>query len=169
MGRDDSSDQYFGLNLWEESSAALTPLAQAKLLSSWVEVGLQYSRRKRSSFRRSSSTLKTAVVLLTGASTIILGVQNLDFWAGLGFALVALATVLAAIEPFFSWRSRWLLMEEQVYRFYRLQDDIVMTVARRGAAQLTHDDVADFYARYSAIWDETSERWMEHRRASGAG
>jgi len=62
-------------------------------------------------------------VILTGASTIILGVQNLDFWAGFGFALVALATVLAAIEPFFSWRSRWLLMEEQVYKFYRLRDD----------------------------------------------
>jgi hypothetical protein len=106
-------------------------------------------------------------VLLTGASTIILGVQDLDFSAGLGFALVALATVLAAIEPFFSWRSRWLLMDEQVYRFYRLRDDIIMAVARRGADQLTHDEVGELYSRYSTIWDETSERWMEHRRASG--
>jgi hypothetical protein len=49
--------------------------------------------------------------VLSGASTIILGVQNLDFRAGLGFALVALTTVVAAVEPFFNWRSRRLLME----------------------------------------------------------
>jgi hypothetical protein len=42
-----------------------------------------------------SSTLKAATVILSGASTIILGVQNLDFWAGLGFTPVALATVFA--------------------------------------------------------------------------
>jgi hypothetical protein len=70
-------------------------------------------------------------VILTRSSTIILGVQNLNVWAGLGFTLVASATALAAIEPFFSWRSRWLLMKEQVHKFYRLRDDIIMAVARR--------------------------------------
>src|SRR5690349_11567610 len=73
---------------WSEIRESLTPLEQARLLGRWVEIGLQYSRRKRSSFRRASSILKAATVLLTGASTIILGVQNLDFWAGFGFALV---------------------------------------------------------------------------------
>jgi hypothetical protein len=149
--------------------AALTPFEQAKVIEDWVEIGLQYSRRKRSSFRLASSVLKTATVALAGSSTIILGIQNLDFWAGLGFALVALATVLAAVEPFFSWRSRWLLMEEQVYRFYRLRDDIIMAVARRSPDELTNEDVAAFYARYTKIWDETSARWMEYRRASGSG
>jgi hypothetical protein len=151
----------------DELKVGLSPLEQAKLLREWVEIGLHYSRRKRTSFRRASSVLKAATVVLSGASTVILGVQNLDFWAGLGFALVALVTVLAAIEPFFSWRSRWLLMEEQVYRFYRLRDDLIMAAA--GRSQLTQQDVDSFYERYSTTWDQTSERWMEYRRASGSG
>ena len=43
--------------------------------------------------------------------------QDLDFWSGLGFSLVALVTVINAVEPFFNWRSRWVLMEEAQYRF----------------------------------------------------
>lgn len=154
---------------WGELKPALTPLQQAELLRDWIEIGLQYSRRKRTSFRRASSTLKAATILLSGASTIILGVQNLDFWAGIGFALVALTTVVAAIEPFFNWRSRWVLMEEQVYEFYRLRDDLIMAVAKRDVDRLTNENVAEYYARYSRIWDETSERWMEYRRASESG
>jgi hypothetical protein len=60
-----------------------------------------------------------ASLILSGASTIILGLQNLDFWTELGFSLVAIATRVNALEPFFAWRSRWVLMEETQYRFYR--------------------------------------------------
>jgi hypothetical protein len=49
--------------------------------------------------------------------------QDLDFWTGLGFALIALATAENTFEPFFAWRSRWVLMEEAQYEFYRLRDD----------------------------------------------
>lgn len=50
--------------------------------------------------------MKVAALTLSAAATIILGVQDLDFWAGLGFSLVALATAVSAVEPFFNWRSR---------------------------------------------------------------
>jgi hypothetical protein len=45
---------------------------------------------------------------LSASSTVILGLQDLDFWASVGFSLVALSTVVTAVEPFFNWRAMGL-------------------------------------------------------------
>jgi hypothetical protein len=147
----------------------LTPIQLAEQLNDRIAAAIAYTRRKRTGFRSASSILKLGTIALSAASTIILGVQDLDFWTGVGFALVALATVGAAIEPFFNWRSRWVLMEEQLYRFHRLQDDLAMTVAATGEDRLAQATIEGFYREYRAIWDSTSERWLENRRQSERG
>jgi len=118
-----------------------------------------------------SSATKVLSLLMSGAATIILGLQNLTFWAGLGFSLVALTTVVNAIEPFFNWRSRWVLAEEAQHGFYRLQEDLEYMVATRRPEELRIDDLEEFYGRYKKTWNDFSEKWLEHRRqvAEGSG
>jgi hypothetical protein len=104
----------------------------------------------------------------SAASTVILGLQDLDFWTGLGFALIALVTAVNTFEPFFAWRSRWVLMEEAQYEFYRLRDDAIFYMAATPTDQLDPDKVRALFDQYQGIWDRLSSRWLEFRRA-GSG
>jgi hypothetical protein len=42
-------------------------------------------------------------LVLAVSSTIILGLQQLNFWTGLAFSFVAVGTLVSAVEPFFNW------------------------------------------------------------------
>lgn len=105
--------------------------------------------------------------MLSAASTVILGLQNLDPWAGLALACVALVTLLGAVEPFFNWRSRSVLMEEAQYRFRRLADDLEYLLATTPADELTFDRLDEVFGRYQTIWDDLGRTWLEHRREPG--
>ncbi len=147
----------------------LTALELAMDLVSRIERGHAYARVKKRRFRASSSWLKLVVLGLSATSTIILGLQDLDFWTGLAFALVAVTTVLAPLEPFFAWRSRWILMEETSYRFQRLRDDVTYYVASHQPDELDRDVVRTMFDQYQTIWNQLSERWLEHRQTSEQG
>jgi len=95
-----------------------------------------------------------------------MGLRNLNAWAGLALACVALVTLLGAVEPFFNWRSRSVLMEEAQYRFQRLADDLEYLVASTPAEELTFDQLSEIFGRYQTIWDDLSRAWLEHRRES---
>jgi hypothetical protein len=102
----------------------LSPYETALRVREQIVLGSTYARRKKRSFRLFASSVQGISLFLAAASTVILGLQDLNLWAGLAFSLVAIITVINAIEPFFNWRSRWILMEEGQHRFYRLQDDL---------------------------------------------
>jgi len=131
-----------------------------------IETANRYARTKKSRFRRSSTALRVTALIPSATSTIILGLQNLDFWAGLGFSLVAVTTVVNAVEPFFAWRSRWVLMEETQYRFYRLRDDVTFYIASTPAGQLDAHVLKSMFEQYQNIWDQLGSRWLETRRPS---
>jgi hypothetical protein len=150
--------------------AGLSPYETALQLRTWTLSANGYSRDRKARFRLFSTGTKVLSLVLSGAATIILGLQNLTFWAGLGFSLVALTTTINAIEPFFNWRSRWVLAEEAQHRFYRLQEDLEYLVATRRPDELMAEDLEKLYVRYQEIWDHFAGEWLEHRRrASGAG
>ncbi|MGW0769098.1 DUF4231 domain-containing protein [Streptomyces sp. NPDC002676] len=142
----------------------LSPEESAALLLDKIRQGNGYARGKKQRFRRSASVTKILTLALSAASTIILGLQNLNTWAGLAFALVALGTLLGAVEPFFNWRSRWVLMEEAQHRFQRLADDLEYLVASTPVDELTYDQLGEVFDRYQTIWDDLSRTWLEHRR-----
>ncbi|GHE00059.1 DUF4231 domain-containing protein [Streptomyces alanosinicus] len=142
----------------------LSPRETAALLLNKIHQGNDYARSRKQRFRRSASATKILTLALSAASTIILGLQSLNTWAGLAFALVALGTLLGAVEPFFNWRSRWVLMEETQYRFQRLADDLEYLMASTAADDLTHDHLGEIFGRYQTIWDDLSRTWLEHRR-----
>ncbi|WP_228718573.1 DUF4231 domain-containing protein [Kitasatospora acidiphila] len=133
-----------------------------------IQQGSTYARSKKKRFRLASSALKVLTLSLSAASTIILGLQSLNFWAGLAFALVAVVTLLGAVESFFNWRSRWVLMEETQYRFRRLADDLEYLIASTPTANLTHDQLQPIFDEYQSVWAHLGERWLQERRTLSA-
>jgi hypothetical protein len=171
---DGNSDtrQQPGLSPWArpatgEMRAGLTPYEAAVQLRDWVLLGNGYMRSRKIRFRRAAAVTKMTGLAMSAAATIILGVQNLTFWAGLGFSLVALTTVLNSIEPFFNWRSRWVFAEEAQHQLYQLQDDLERLVATKEPAALRHTDVEEVYRRYCEVWRRFGAQWMEERRRGG--
>jgi hypothetical protein len=72
----------------------LTPLDLAYDLLSRIERGNRYVRTRKDQFRVRSSVLKIISLMMSVTATIILGLQNLSFWPGLAFSLVALVTAV---------------------------------------------------------------------------
>jgi hypothetical protein len=100
------------------------------------------------------------------SSTIILGLQTLNVWTGIAFSLIAVVTTVNSLEPFFAWRSRWVLMEETQSKFYKLRDDVSYYIASNKPEELEETQIRQFFDRYQMIWDQLSNRWLEYRRAS---
>lgn len=78
-------------------------------------------------------------------SRIILGLQKLNVWTGIAFSLVAVVTAVNTLEPFFAWRSRWVLMEEAQYQFYRLRDELTYYIAANEPDQLDESRLRDMF------------------------
>jgi hypothetical protein len=148
----------------EEIPAGLSPYEVAVQLRREIKSSLDYMQLRKRRFRVFSSGIKLLSLAISASATIILGLQDLTLWAGLGFALVALVTVINAVEPFFNWRSRWVLAEEAQYRFYRVKDDLDYLVATRPKEQLQIEDLNEFYKRYQENWSKFSEEWLQNRR-----
>ncbi|MFE0462997.1 DUF4231 domain-containing protein [Kitasatospora sp. NPDC058965] len=147
------------------AGAGLTAVETAGHLLARIRQGNAYARTRKKRFRLASSALRLLTLTLSAASTVILGLQNLSFWAGLAFALVAVVTLLGAVESFFNWRSRWILLEETQYRFRRLADDLEYLVASTPADALTHAQLKPLFDEYQAVWAQLGERWLAERRS----
>jgi hypothetical protein len=146
-------------------SPGLSPLELAQDLLSRIERGNTYARARKKRFRRSSTVVRLVSLSLLVASTIILGLQDLKFWAGLGFALVAVVTVVNTVEPFFAWRARWILMEETQSQFYRLRDELTYYIASTPPNEVEPAKIRAMFDEYQKIWDQLGARWLEFRRS----
>jgi hypothetical protein len=144
------------------------PLAAADRLAASIQDAIRYTSTRKASFMRKSTVVRVGALALSGASTVILGLQDLDFWASLGFALVALSTVAGGIESFFNWRSRWVFAEEAQAYFYQLDDDLKFLLVSKGEAELTIADVRLLFDQYQEIWRRFSSQWTEERRRGAA-
>ena len=149
--------------------AGLTPLELANQLLELVIAGNSYAHSRKKRFIRRSSAVRAVTLILSTASTIILGLQDLDFWTGLGFSFTAVVTVASAVEPFFAWRFRWILMEEAQYHFYKIRDEILYRIASKSAAELSRSDIDELYEEYKTVWKNLSQQWLEHRRHATTG
>ncbi|MER7761679.1 SLATT domain-containing protein [Streptomyces sp. NPDC097619] len=136
-------------------------------LTERLREGTAYARGKKRRFGRRASATKVASLVLSAASTVILGLQDLNAWADLALACVAVVTLLGAVEPFFDWRSRAVLMEEAQYRFHRLADDLAYLLATTPPEELTVERIDGLFARYQLVWDDLSRGWLDHRRETG--
>jgi hypothetical protein len=144
----------------------LTPLELGQDVIARIERANQYARSRKGRYRRRSAIVKVSALAMSATSTIILGWQDLDFWSGLAFSLVALTTIVNALEPFFAWRSRWVLMEETQYRLYRLRDELSYYLASHQPDELDVTRINQMFDQYQRIWDQLGDRWLEYRRTA---
>lgn len=142
----------------------LTPVELVYDLISRIERGNDYARDRKRRFKLKSVIVKAGALVLSATSTIILGLQNLDGWTGFAFALVTVVTVVSALEPFFAWRSLWVLMEQSEQRFYHLRDEVTFYLAATPPDQLDPAVIREHFGDYQAIWDQLGSRWLEHRK-----
>jgi hypothetical protein len=142
----------------------LSPRELAIWVRSEAVRGIAWAQPRKKRFRSAASITRMVTLGLSGASTVILGLQDLDFWASLGFSLVALSTVVAAVEPFFNWRSRWVLMEEAQAELRRIRDELDYLLATSGDGELRREHIEPFFERSQQVWRQTSTRWLDQRR-----
>jgi hypothetical protein len=144
----------------------LSPLELTSDLLSRIDRGNQYARSKKKKFQRRSTTLRIVSLIMSVASTLILGWQDLNFWSGLAFALITVVTVVNTLEPFFAWRSLWVVMEEAQSKFYRLRDEVSYYLAAVAPDDLDSARIRTMFDSYQQIWDDMNHRWLENRRPS---
>ncbi|MFB8008323.1 SLATT domain-containing protein [Nocardia sp. NPDC056000] len=143
--------------------SGLTPFELATYVCKQIDAGHAYAQRRKHQNRRRSVVLRVAAIALSAASTIILGLQNLDPWTGTAFALVAVVTAISALEPFFAWRSLWVAMEKASYRFHRIRDALEFYVANTPADQLDVAQIRATFDEYQRIWEDLSTSWLRFR------
>jgi hypothetical protein len=141
------------------------PLRDAFLLfRDLVSSDMDWADLRKARFRSSASWIKSGTLLLTAASTVVLGIQAIPSRATIALPMVALVTALGGFEGFFNWRSRWILMEECQYRLNRLRDEIDYYVVITPEADLTREQLDAFFRQQQQIWADVSRRWIEFRK-----
>ena len=104
------------------------------------------------------------MLLLTAAATVVLGIEAIPSRAAIALPMVALVTVFSALDSFYNWRSRWVLMEEAQYRMNRLRDEIDYYIITTPAAELKEERLKEFFLDQQATWNDVSRRWVEFHK-----
>ena len=133
-----------------------------------VSSDMDWVHRRKARFRARASWARVLTLLLTASSTVVLGFTWLTARASIALPMVALVTVISALEPFFNWRYRWILMEETQYRLQRLRDEMDYYLVTTPKAEARKADFDRFFREQQKIWAETSRRWIEYRRLDPA-
>lgn len=133
-----------------------------------VSADMDWVDSRKAKFRRSASRVKLGALILAALSTVVLGIEVIPGRSWVALPLVAAVTVLSGLEPFFNWRSRWVLMEETQYRLNRLRDemDYYLTLTPSDAVERAKLD--EFFNEQQRIWNEVSRRWIEFRALDAA-
>jgi len=129
-----------------------------------VSADMEWVDSRKVRFRRRASWTKVLTLVLTAASTVVLGIQAIPARASIALPMVALVAVLSALEGFFNWRARWVLMEESQYRLNRLRDEMDYYLVATPSADVQRDKLDDFFHEQQEIWRDVSQRWIEFRK-----
>lgn len=132
-----------------------------------VSADMDWADSRKVRFRTSASVIKVLALILTALSTIVLGIPAIPARASIALPLVALVTLLTALEGFFNWRSRWVLMEETQYRLNRLRDEIDYYLVATPSSEVTWERLNEFFQDQQIIWGDVSHRWVEFRKHDG--
>jgi hypothetical protein len=68
---------------------------------------------------------------------------------------VAVVTTVNTLEPFYAWRSRWVLMEEAQYKFYRLRDEVTYYIGASQPDQLDESRIRNMFDEYQQNLERT--------------
>lgn len=146
-------------------AAGLNPFELAERIRESLYEAKDYARWRRKSWRALSSGTHLLVLVFSATATIILGLAELNGLAQWGFIFSALVTTLGSVEPFFNWRSRWVLAEEALSKWHRIEEDLTIYVAETKKDGLDEAHILTFYDQYCQVWNQFSNQWLEQRRS----
>jgi hypothetical protein len=129
-----------------------------------VSADMDWADSRKSRFRLRASCAKVAALALTAASTVVLGISAIPGRAAIALPMVALVALISALEPFFNWRARWVLMEETRYRLNRIRDEMDYYLVTTPAADLDRDRLHGFFTDQQDVWQDASRQWVEFRK-----
>ena len=147
--------------------SGLSALEIANLVNSRFELAVNYANTRRNSWRAGSSLVHWTTLGASAAATIVLGLSNLGTLGSIGFILSALVTTISAIEPFFNWRSRWVMAEEALADWYRGQQELELYISSTPEEAIDLTVIHSFDTARDATWRRFSKQWIAERR-SGA-
>ncbi len=129
-----------------------------------VSADMDWADSRKTRFRWRASCVKVVSLVLTAASTVVLGIPAIPARASIALPMVAMVAALGAAETFFNWRSRWVLMEETQYRLNRLRDEMDYYLVATPSAEFQRERLDRFFADQQAIWSDVSQRWIAFRK-----
>jgi Protein of unknown function (DUF4231) len=129
-----------------------------------VSADMDWADDRKDRFRRRASCAKVASLVLAAASTVVLGIAAIPGRVAIALPMVALVTLISALEPFFNWRSRWVLMEEAQYRLNRIRDEMDYYLVTTPGADLDRGRLFRFFTEQQGIWRDVSRKWIEFRK-----
>lgn len=125
---------------------------------------MDWADSRKTRFRWRATCIKVVSLVLTAASTVVLGIDAIPARASIALPMVASVAALGAAETFFNWRSRWVLMEEAQYRLNRLRDEMDYYLVATPSAEFDRARLDQFFAVQQAIWSDVSQRWIAFRK-----
>ncbi|MET7880825.1 DUF4231 domain-containing protein [Micromonospora profundi] len=126
-----------------------------------VSADLEWANSRNARYRRVTSQVRVASITLAALSTVVLGISGFQFQTEVALPMVAGVTVLGALEGFFNWRSRWVVMEETKYRLNRLRDEMDYYLMVTPPEAVTREALDRFFEDQQRIWHDVSRRWIE--------
>jgi hypothetical protein len=129
-----------------------------------VSADMGWADNQRSRFSRRASIVRVAGLVLTAASTVVLGIPEIPGRASIALPMVALVAVLGGLETFFNWRSRWVLLEETRYDLNRIRDELDYYIVATPTDELSRERLQEFFDRHQAAWAEAGRQWVEFRK-----
>jgi hypothetical protein len=129
-----------------------------------VSADMEWADSRKDRCRTRASCAKVMGLTLAAASTVILGIAAIPDRTAIALPMVAAVTLLSALEPYFNWRSRWVLMEEAQYRLNRIRDEMDYYLVTTPAANLDPGQLHRFFAERQDTWADVSRRWIEFRK-----
>lgn len=148
--------------------ADTTAQQKADWLRKKIKESIEDTRRNKKTNQNRASYIKVSIIVLSGAATILLGLQIAgleESFRNIAFALGATVTLLNALEPFFNFRSLWVEHEVALAGFHRLQDKLEFYLEGVEPTQLSRKEIDKFHDEYQEIWQNFGKAWISYRKS----
>lgn len=154
--------------LWElvEARGQLSEADALIAFRELISADMDWADSRKIRFRRSAAVVRLSALFLTAAAAVVLGIDAIPHRASIALPMVATVTFLSALDTFFNWRARWVLMEETQYRLNRIRDEIDFLLVAGKPEDVTREGLRSFFDEQQVIWADVSRRWIEFRRSS---
>lgn len=128
-----------------------------------VSADMDWADSRKTRFRSRAARTRIATLALTASSTVVLGIPAIPNRTSVALPMVALVTLIGGFEPYFNWRSRWVLMEETQYRLNRIRDEMDYYLVITPESDISRKRLDEFFKAHQEVWSDVSRRWIEFR------